>query len=70
MVGGDTGKVGLNVPRPVVEESLRGLENVTVHQPVVVDNARGMIDRQEIVRLMNVSHEYFYIYLICKYFPF
>ena len=50
MVGGVAGRVGPSVPRPVVEDSLRGEENVTVLVlPVMVDTVRVMILRAEIV---------------------
>ena len=56
MVPGETGRVGLSVPRPVVEDSLRGEENVTVlYLPLMVDNVGVILLRPEIVTEMNVS---------------
>ena len=48
---GGLGKPGPNVPGPVVEESLRGLENVIV----VEDTVRVVLHRPEIVTKMHVS---------------
>ena len=58
---GETGTVGLNVPRPVVEERLRGQENVTVlHQHMGVNTVRVMLMRPEIVTNINVSSSLLY----------
>ena len=43
MFRGEAGVVGLNVPSPVLEAWLRGLENVTV----VGVNVRVMLERPE-----------------------
>ena len=56
MEGGESGMPGLNVARPVVEERLRGQGNVTVlNQHMVVNTARVMLIRTEIVTKINVS---------------
>ena len=56
MVYGDTGSPGLNVPRPVVEERLRGQENVTVlHHQMVANTVRVMLMRPESVTNINVG---------------
>ena len=56
MVCGETGRVGLNVPRLVVEERLRGQENVTVlHHPVVGMTVRVMLLRPESVTSTSVK---------------
>ena len=60
MVFGVPGRTGLSVPRPVVEERLRGEENVTVlHQHMVVNSVRVMLHRVEIVAKINVSCFFF-----------
>ena len=56
MVGGESGRHGLNVRRPVVEERLRGQENVTVlHQRMGANTVRVKLIRPEIVERKTVS---------------
>ena len=63
MVCGESGRPGLNVPRPVVEERLRGQEHVTVlHQQMVVKTVMVMLMRAKIVEKMNVSCSLSYLF--------
>ena len=50
MVDGEGGIPGLNVPRPVAEERLRGQENV-----IWLENVEVLLLRPEIVTKVNVS---------------